>query len=311
LAFYSNQAVVTGHTNFEIQAPLRQTFNRWTMAANYRDNKIEDLSTIYFRRNLLLLILMFSLLVVGILMILRMTAKEMELAAAKAAFVSNVSHELKTPLSLIRLFVELLETNRINPEKWQEYLKVISKETRRLTELINNILDFAAIEAGRKKYQFAPINLTEVVADVVQNYSLVLNESGFTVKTHFSKQLPLIKADRAAIEQAVLNLLNNAVKYSPQEKYIEISVNQADAETVKVDIADRGIGISFSEQKKIFEKFYRSGGTNDVHNVKGSGLGLSLVKHIIEAHQGGVFVKSEKGKGSTFTLWLPINGVTD
>lgn len=303
---FSNKTASENLDEFEANAPLRQTFSRWTLAASYRDNNTADLATAYFLRNLLLLLLIIGLIAAGILLTLRVASKEVELAAAKSAFVSNVSHELKTPLSLIRLFTELLETERVKPEKRGEYLRIISKETGRLTALINNILDFAAIEAGKKEYNFAPRDLTETVAEVVENYKLVLRESGFDLKTDFSEKLPLLTIDRDAVGQAVLNLLINAVKYSPNEKYITAKVKRGANGIAEIEIGDLGIGIAPHEQKKIFEEFYRSGGANDVHNVKGSGLGLALVKHVAEAHGGAVSVKSELGKGSVFTIRLPI-----
>lgn len=302
----SNNVVPENLDAFEASATLRQTFSRWTLAASYRDNNIADLATNYFLRNLLLLLLIVGLIAAGILLTLRVASTEVDLAAAKSAFVSNVSHELKTPLSLIRLFAELLETEGVKPEKRGEYLRIISKETGRLTALINNILDFAAIEAGKKEYNFAPHNLTETVAEVLENYSLVLRESGFDLQTDFSEKLPLVSIDRDAVGQAVLNLLNNSAKYSLDEKYITVKVGRGANGTVQIQIGDRGIGIAPGEQKKIFEKFYRSGGASDVHNVKGSGLGLALVKHVAEAHGGSVSVKSQSGKGSIFTIRLPI-----
>lgn len=304
---YSSRADGQNPLNFEVQSPLRKTFNRWTLAASYRDDRIEDLSQTYFRRNLLLLILMMSLLVVGILLILRVTAKEVELAAAKSAFVSNVSHELKTPLSLIRLFAETLETGRVkSPEKAQEYYRIISSETKRLTQLINNILDFAAIEAGRKEYKFESQNLTAVVKEVVDNYKYVLDNAGFEIRTDYDEKLPPVPLDRDAISQAVLNLLNNACKYSADEKFVEIKTERRRGAQAAIVVTDHGIGISPNEQDKIFEKFYRSGGSADVHNAKGSGLGLSLVRHIAEAHHGRVTVSSVLRRGSTFTIVLPL-----
>ncbi len=304
---YSNHADSENTPDFEAQIPLRQTFNRWTMAAGYRNNKIADLSRTYFYRNLLLLLLIVSLIVAGIFLMLGAIAKESDLAAAKSAFVSNVSHELKTPLSSIKLFTELLETERVKPEKQREYLQIISKQTRRLSELINNILDFAAIEAGRKEYKFARHDITETVAGVVEDYRLVLKESGFELETNFSEKLPALMIDPDALGQAVLNLLNNGVKYSPDRKFLRVTVKRTTDAKAAIEISDRGMGISPGEQKKIFEKFYRAGGASDVHNAKGSGLGLALVKHVAEAHGGAVTVKSDLRNGSTFTIWLPIN----
>ena len=292
--------------DFEVKSSLNRVFPFFTLAGSFRNNSIENLSSLYFWRGLIIMSVIFGFLLVGARLLLGVTGREVDLAEAKSAFVSNVSHELKTPLALIRLFAETLQSGRVkSPEKIQEYHRIITTETVRLTNLINNILDFSAIEAGRKEYNFEPCDLAETVAEVVRNYSYSLENAGFTVKTNFQKDLPLVAIDCDAISQAVLNLLNNAVKYSAEEKFIEINVERQNG-NIAVEITDHGIGIAPNEQEKIFGNFYRVGGSNDVHNVKGSGLGLALVKHIVEAHGGKVSVNSAVNRGSTFTILVPI-----
>ena len=303
---FSNAEKAENPENFEVKSSFGRAFPLWTLAGSFRDSKIEDVSNLYFSRGLAVTILVFGLLFLGVILILRVTAREVSLAQSKSAFVSNVSHELKTPLALIRLFAETLQSGRVkSPEKAQEYYRIISNETRRLTMLIDNILDFSAIEAGRKKYNFAPCDLSEVVGEIVQNYSYSLENAGFTVETKFEENLPPLSIDCDAISQAVLNLLNNAVKYSADEKFIGVKVERRNA-NLTIEVTDHGIGIEPHEQEKIFDNFYRVGGASDVHNVKGSGLGLSLVKHITEAHGGRVKVSSVLHRGSTFTILLPI-----
>ena len=303
---FSNAEKAENLENFEIKSSFGRSFPLWTLAGSFRDSKIEDLSNLYFSRGLAVTILVFGLLFLGVFLLLRVTAREVDLAQSKSAFVSNVSHELKTPLALIRLFAETLQSGRVkNPEKVQEYYRIINTESVRLTHLINNILDFSAIEAGRKDYNFEACDVSQVVADVVKNYSFSLENAGFEVKTNFAENLPLIKIDCDAINQAVINLLNNAAKYSHNEKFVEVGIERR-SESIAIEITDHGIGIALEEQSKIFEDFYRVGGSNDVHNVKGSGLGLSLVKHITEAHGGHVSVNSVLHRGSTFTILLPI-----
>ncbi len=302
---YSNDGFET-LDDFEIKTSLSRVFPMWTAAGGFRYKTIEGLSNFYFWSGLILMSLFLGLLVVGVKLVLSVTGREIGLAEAKSAFVSNVSHELKTPLALIRLFAETLSSGRVKqPEKIQEYYRIITTETVRLTHLINNILDFSAIEAGRKEYNLAPCDVSETVSEVVQNYAYSLENAGFKVETHYQKDLPLLEIDCDAISQAVLNLLNNATKYSADEKFIEINVERR-RENIAVDITDHGIGIAPSEQEKIFGNFYRVGGSSDVHNVKGSGLGLALVKHIVEAHGGRVTVNSLPRRGSTFTILLPI-----
>lgn len=286
----------------EVTLPLRPVFNYWHMALGYEGATIDSLARANFRRSLLLTAFVLALLVAGVALTLRAAARELRLAEAKSTFVSNVSHELKTPLALIRLFAETLELGRVrNPSKAQEYYRIINNESRRLTQLIDNVLDFGQIEAGRKKYRFAPADVGALVEGVVRSYEYQLTSAGFELRTSFQPGLRAA-VDRDSLAQAVLNLLNNAVKYSRDSRSIEVTVCERDRFIV-IEVADSGIGIPASEHERIFEKFYRVG-TGLVHDTKGSGLGLSLVKHIVEAHGGRVRVESAPGKGSRFTIFL-------
>jgi signal transduction histidine kinase len=236
---------------------------------------------------------------------IRATDREARLAQAKSNFVANVSHELKTPLSLLSLFSEILELGRVkNEEKRLEYYRIIRHESRRLNKTIDNILDFSKIEAGRKTYNFAEGDMGEVIENVLSNYRYQIINSGFDVQTNIQPDLPPVLIDRDAMAQAISNLLDNAIKYSGDVKQLSITTETVRSD-LSVEIADRGIGIPRAEQGKIFEKFYRVG-NGLVHDVKGSGLGLSLVRHIIEAHKGTISVESDVGKGSRFTIRLPL-----
>jgi signal transduction histidine kinase len=242
----------------------------------------------------------------GLYLIYTNVKREVHLARLKSDFVANVSHELKTPLALIRLFAETLELGRVaSPVRAQEYYRVINKESQRLTQLINNILDFSRIEAGRKEYRFAPADVGRIVHDVIESYRFPIEQQGFTLEVDVPEGLPAAEVDKEALSQAVINLVNNAIKYSPDEKHLKVSA-RAEAGTLVLSVADRGIGIAKADQKRIFEKFYRAENSL-VHETKGSGLGLSLVQHIVEAHGGTTRVESAPGKGSTFTLVLPVS----
>jgi len=247
------------------------------------------------------------LLLGGLYLVYTNVQREVRLARLKSDFVANVSHELKTPLALIRLFAETLELGRVaSPERAREYYRVINKESNRLTQLINNILDFSRIEAGRKQYRFATVDVCRIVDEVLEAYRFPIEQQGFALEVVFAEDVPEIQGDAEALSQALLNLLNNAIKYSRDDKRIKVEVSEKEGR-VLVSVADRGIGVARADQKRIFEKFYRAEDSL-VHETKGSGLGLALVSHIMEAHGGSVELQSAPGGGSTFTLVLPVKG---
>ena len=298
-------ANASGVKNYQVKMAFAPVFPNWDLAATYRGSSIQSVAQASFEKSLLLTAVVLCLLLVGIILTLRAASREMSLAAAKSSFVSNVSHELKTPLALIRLYAETLELDRVKDDQQaKDFLRTINGETRRLTQLINNILDFSKIEAGRKEYRFVSSDVAEIVETVLRTYEYQLRDAGFEVSTRIDQGLPMVAIDAEAISQAVVNLLNNATKYSEDAKKIEVAVAARDSH-IAIEVADHGIGILRSEQQKIFEKFYRVS-TTLVHNTKGSGLGLALVKHVAEAHGGRVLVDSELGRGSRFTILIPI-----
>jgi signal transduction histidine kinase len=301
--FYATPARLN---SYEVKLPFAPVFPKMELAIGYRGTTLETLARRNFHQGLLLTACVLSLLVIGVALTLRAAAREMKLAQAKSTFVSNVSHELKTPLALIRLFAETLELGRVkNAEKAREYYRIINQESRRLTRLINNILDFARIEEGRREYRFAAADVAEVVEEVLKSYEYQIASAGFDLRTEITLKLPPVMLDRDALAQAALNLLNNAIKYSTEVKRITVRVT-AREDGVAIEVADCGVGIPRAEQEKIFEKFYRVG-AGLTHDTKGSGLGLALVKHIVEAHRGRITVESAPGKGSKFTILLPAS----
>jgi two-component system phosphate regulon sensor histidine kinase PhoR len=257
-----------------------------------------------------LLILAGALVVLGTFLTTRFSLGQMELSRLKSHFVSNITHELKTPLAAIRLYTETLQQGRLRDRaEADRFLGIIHKETVRLTALINGILDFARIEAGQRRYDFKPESVGDVVREVVDTYAYQLRDKGFELEVAIDPDLPPASIDRDAVGQAVLNLLDNAVKYSRERKEVSVAVRHTNGTSpvkhVAIEVRDRGIGILGSEQRRIFDAFYRVEKGLE-HEVKGSGLGLAVVKQIAEAHGGHVSVESDLGDGSRFTLYLPV-----
>jgi signal transduction histidine kinase len=276
-----------------------------TLAIKYQGVTVADIENRFLRYNYIVLGALALFMIGGIWLTYRNISREMNLARLKSDFVANVSHELRTPLALIRLYAETLELGRLSSkEKYQEYFRIIREESERLTALINNILDFSRIDAGRKEYEFQETNLAELVHSTLDSYRFQIQQNGFGFEENISPDIPPVRVDREAIARSLLNLVNNALKYSKDQKYIGVSLYRVNG-SVNLEVQDRGIGIAPNEHEKIFEKFYRCGDPL-VHNVKGSGLGLSLVRHIARAHGGDVLVESVPDKGSKFTIALPL-----
>jgi len=290
----------------EMERPLVNVFQGMVLGIKYPGTTIAAIGAKFLRYNYIVLGALSLLMAGGVYMAYRNISREMNLARLKSDFVANVSHELRTPLALIRLYAETLELGRLTAkEKYQEYFRIIREESERLSALINNILDFSRIEAGRKEYEFKETDLGELVRTTLESYRFQIEQNGFAFEENIAADIPPVNVDREAIARSLLNLVNNALKYSKDQKYIGVSLYRANG-SVNLEVRDRGIGIAPAEQEKIFEKFYRCGDPL-VHNTKGSGLGLSLVRHIAQAHGGNVSVESAPQKGSIFTIALPID----
>ena len=280
-------------------------FRGLALGIKFQGTTAEAISRRWVWQSFMILGVLSVLMIGGLVFAYRSVNKQVELARLKSDFVSNVSHELRTPLALIRLYAETLELGRITTQtKKHEYYSIIRKESERLTALINNILDFSRIEAGRKEYDFRETDIAELVRNTLDSYRYQIEQQGFALEEQIDPSIPTVRVDREAIARALVNLVNNALKYSDSEKFLGVKLYR-DKSVLKLEVSDRGIGIERHEQARIFEKFYRTGDPL-VHNTKGSGLGLSLVRHITQAHGGDVEVESTPGRGSKFTLSLPL-----
>jgi signal transduction histidine kinase len=298
-----------GNGKPEVSRNLDDVFRGLALGIKFQGTSAEAIGRRWVMQSFLILGVLSLFMIGGLLLTYRSVSKEMALAHLKADFVSNVSHELRTPLALIRLYAETLELGRITTqEKKEDYYRIIRKESERLTALINNILDFSRIEAGRKEYDFRETDIAELVQNTLDAYRYQIEQQGFAFEQNIDPSVPRVRVDREAIARALVNLVNNALKYSANEKFLGVRLYRANNQ-LKLEVIDRGIGITRREQSKIFEKFYRTGDPL-VHNTKGSGLGLSLVRHITQAHGGEVQVESTPGKGSKFTLSLPLAPAT-
>ena len=278
----------------------------YLMGIELKDVTIADLTKSRIKKNLLIIGFMDLVLLFGVWLIFRNVTKQVELSQLKSDFVSSVSHEIRTPLALITIYIETLEMGRVkDAKKIQEYYSIILNETRRLSGIVNRILTFSRIESNKRKYVFAYNDLNEVVESSSQSFCHSVENSGFTCSFIPEKNLPLIQVDKEAITDALVNLVDNAIKYSAESKEIVIRTGRSE-NYVFVEVEDHGIGISEKNQKYIFDKFYRVSETNLANKVKGSGLGLAIVKHIMDAHTGKIYVKSTPGAGSLFRLSFPI-----
>ena len=268
---------------------------------------VDESSTrsIYRRQNLALatgIFLLVGFVALGGIALFRDTSRELRTAQLRSEFVANVSHELRTPLTAIRLNAETLQAGRYRTdEKRDQLLSRLVRESQRLSHLVDNILDFSRIESGRKTYHFQPCDLKTLAAAALDSFEAVLQQHGFSLETDLPDGLPPLSADREAIVAAVSNLISNAIKYSTTTKALSLRVRQQGTDQC-VEVADRGIGVPPADRKRIFDKFYRAA---NAEASAGTGVGLSLVQSIAQAHHGRVEIENRSGGGSLFRLVLP------
>jgi len=289
----------------EYAAPFEVEPETWTLQTGFGNRTIAAIAESSSRPQLALMAMLALVMAAGVFFVAGAAAREVRLAELKSNFVASVSHDLKTPLALIQLFAETLELGRVRtPERAAEYYRIINGEAKKLTRLIENLLDFSRMEAGLRPYRTAPADLGEVTREVVARLQSQFEQGRFNVVTRVEPGLPPVDIDTGAVQQAIENILANAMKYAREHRDIEVDVARAGAD-VAVRVTDHGIGIAKRDLRLVFRKFYRvdsglGGGP------QGCGLGLAIVDHTMRGHGGAVSVESEPGRGSIFTLAFPI-----
>jgi len=286
---------------------LVNNFPPWSIELFRQDPKLFE-QILNLRRSIYfyILILVAGILGCGLILTSYSINREIELAQLKSEFVSTISHDLRSPLTSIRQMAEMLETGRvITKERRHKYYEVIVEQSEKLSLLINNILDSTKMEEKKRTFDFEVVTFEKLLNEILSTTKKRIHHEGFTLNIEIDRNLPEIVVDRSAISQAIANLVDNAIKFSNENKEINVR-SFSESGYVVVEIQDFGIGIKDDEKNKIFNRFYRGSDESVRGRTKGSGLGLTLVKQIIDAHNGDVTVDSELGKGSTFTIKLPV-----
>ncbi|MBS1806838.1 MAG: HAMP domain-containing histidine kinase [Acidobacteria bacterium] len=280
----------------------------WELRIRHHAGSLEAAVAQVRRRNLLISSSVLLLLISSIGLLMMSVRRAKKLAQQQMDFVAGVSHELRTPLAVIDSAGYNLTRGVIkDPQRVAHYGALIRKETRRLQEMVEQILEFAGVQSGKQKYELHPTNVNQVINDVLSSSQPLLAEGEFQLETNIAPDLPAVMADSSALARALQNLLNNAMKYGGEKRWIGLKadlVKNGATKEVQLTVSDRGIGISAEDQRHIFEPFYR-GSEVKAAQIHGNGLGLSLVKNIVTAHNGSIRVESTEGQGSTFTLSFP------
>lgn len=281
-------------------------FPQIKIGISLKQQTISDLASARVKEGLILIGVVLIIVVAGICFLYSSVKKEIHLAQIKSEFISNVSHEIRTPLALISMYIETLEMGRVTAaEKVREYYQIIGVETQRLANMVDKILSFSKIESGKRIYKSEICNLNTITEQILETYQFHLTNKNFNLTFNPEQPLPNVFADKEAITDAIINLIDNGIKYSKEIKKIELSTG-LDKRKVYIEVKDYGRGIAKKDQKLIFDKFFRVTHQNLANEVKGTGLGLSIVQEIVKAHKGKITLQSKLDSGSTFRLYFPI-----
>ena len=251
--------------------------------------------------------LLFTLvIIVAYFSALHQLIKQKQISEIKTDFINNMTHEFKTPIATINLALDAIKNPKIieDKEKIQRYLQMIRDENKRMHAQVENVLRISKLEKRELEISKEPTDVHDIVEDAIEHVNLIVEDRGGIIKTNLAAKRTTILLNDVHFTNVIVNILDNAVKYSPEAPVIEVSTENV-KDFILIKVKDQGAGMSKIAQKRIFEKFYREH-TGDLHNVKGHGLGLAYVKRIVDDHNGHIFVESEKGKGSTFTVKMPL-----
>jgi two-component system phosphate regulon sensor histidine kinase PhoR len=232
--------------------------------------------------------------------------KQKQISEIKTDFINNMTHEFKTPIATINLALDAIKNPKIidDKEKVQRYLQMIKEENKRMHAQVENVLRISKLEKNELDISKEPRDVTEIIEDAIEHVGLIVEDRSGIINHHFNAARNTILLNEVHFTNVLVNVLDNAIKYSPEAPIIDVFTENI-KDFILIKIQDQGAGMSKVAQKRVFEKFYREH-TGDLHNVKGHGLGLSYVKQIVEDHNGQIYVESEKGKGSTFIIKMPL-----
>jgi signal transduction histidine kinase len=277
---------------------------RWRLLVKHPAGSLEAAVNVARRRNLIISTSILAVLGASMALLVLSTRRAQELARQQMEFVAAVSHELRTPLAVIRSAGENLADGVVHDaQQVRKYGDLVRSEGRRLTEMVEQILEFAGVESGRRGFALRPVRIAPMLHEVVDSSQALVDDAGVSVEFSIAEELPPVLGDEAALRRVFQNLVGNAIKYGQRGGWVGIRARHAGRE-ICVSVADRGIGIEPAEQPRIFEPFYRTPAVVAAQ-IQGAGLGLSLVKRIVEAHGGRIEVASTPGSGSEFTVALP------
>jgi hypothetical protein len=294
-----------GKVNKTVVASTTTGGDPWKLSVTHSAGSIEAYVTGERRKNMAIGIGLYTLLVGGIGTIVLSAMRSRRFAQRQIDFVSSVSHEFRTPLAVIYSAGENLADGVTKDEtQIARYGNLIKGEGKKLSTMVEQILEFAGARSGKRKYNIEPVAIADVIGHAIDECRPLIDEKEIVLETNIAETLPRINADQAALSQAIQNLIANSVKYSNGARWLRVSAVNGDG-AVKIVVEDKGIGISSNDLKQIFEPFYRSKDVVDAQ-IHGNGLGLSLVKDIVEAHGGKVLAESVFGKGSRFTIEIPV-----